>query len=65
MKTSFIRVREQAKNKKQQQEMLSECPASISEVREMMGIVMQPCKGFLQVFHFFFLIKWHQLLKAL
>lgn len=45
--------------------MLSECPASISEVREMMGIVMQPCKGFLQVFHFFFFNKMASIAKSI
>ena len=44
------------KIKNSHMEMMSDSPSSILEVREMIGTVMQPCKGItlLQVFHFFF-----------
>lgn len=46
-------------------EMMSDSPSSILEVREMIGTVMQPCEGITSSFSLFFLIKWHQLVKAL
>lgn len=55
MKISFIRrIREQVKIRNSHMEMMSDSPSSILEVREMIGTVMQPCKGITSSFSLFF-----------